>query len=279
MADLLDVYILNFNDNVFVYMGGEQVVPDDVTHVIIHHSVKIIPQRAFYGRRRLLWVETHHGITKVEKEAFANCSNLRGMKLPGVREIKDRAFWSCKRLRNVELSEELGTIGEFGFFGCRRLRCIALPLKNTPNLCFDNYVFSGCHDLSTVDLIGGIHKTISYLHLESWKADLRAKIDQINGTLLNYTIKARAIKRWMQIHVIPRMNHYKTEHYALLKEAMTLLELALWKANLDKKKSESLEEVKAKKAKIDAAIVRRGYRITSGAEIVIKNVLPFLLLK
>ena len=32
--------------------------------------------------------------------------------------------------------------------------------------------------------------------------------------------------------VLSRMDHYKSEHQTLLKEAMTLLELALWKAKL-----------------------------------------------
>jgi len=37
----------------------------------------------------------------------------------------------------------------------------------------------------------------------------------------------------------------------LLKEATTLLELALWKAKIDEKERECLGEMKAKKAKID----------------------------
>jgi hypothetical protein len=32
--------------------------------------------------------------------------------------------------------------------------------------------------------------------------------------------------------VIERIEHYKNEHYAVLKEFTTLLELALWKAKL-----------------------------------------------
>jgi hypothetical protein len=57
-----------------------------------------------------------------------------------------------------------------------------------------------------------------------------------------------------------------------LKEDMTQLELAVWKANLDDKK----EEAQAKRAKIDVEMARKERRITSGASIVIKNVLPFL---
>ena len=66
-----------------------------------------------------------------------------------------------------------------------------------------------------------------------------------------------------------------------MKEAMTLLELALWKANLRENEAD------------DAAAAQEGVRvtreqrkrtrndrcITSGASIVIKNVLPFLTLE
>jgi hypothetical protein len=64
----------------------------------------------------------------------------------------------------------------------------------------------------------------------------------------------------------------------LVKEAMTLLELALWKAKLlegDLKEGGK----KAKKARIDDVSARKDHRVTCGANIVIKNVLPFLALK
>ena len=40
-------------DNIFVYMGGDQVVPDGVTHAVIDPSVKIVPRSAFRDRRQL----------------------------------------------------------------------------------------------------------------------------------------------------------------------------------------------------------------------------------
>jgi len=57
-----------------------------------------------------------------------------------------------------------------------------------------------------------------------------------------------------------------------LKEDMTQLELALWKAKLDSNDDDSIDG----RAMIDAAVARKERRITSGASIVIKNVLPFL---
>jgi hypothetical protein len=51
--------------DIFVYVGGEQEVPLDVTHVIIDRSVKIIPERAFIRRTKLVSVETHDDLEKI----------------------------------------------------------------------------------------------------------------------------------------------------------------------------------------------------------------------
>ena len=74
------------------------------------------------------------------------------------------------------------------------------------------------------------------------------------------------------------MDYYKAEHQRYVKEGITLLELALWKAKLGEKE-DNCEEGKTKKAKVDAESYRRDKRITCGADIVIKNVLPFLQLE
>ena len=86
--------------------------------------------------------------------------------------------------------------------------------------------------------------------------------------------------QWME-RVIRRIEYYKIKHGALLKEFTTLLELALWKAKLDESREmRSLRSDRpAKKAKIDIKASRQEQRITSGANIVIKNVLPFLKLE
>ena len=108
------------------------------------------------------------------------------------------------------------------------------------------------------------------------------EIDRINQTLPNTPSieKAEVIKQWIT-RVLSKMEHYKTEHKLLVKEAMALLELALWKAKLlneaNKKKCDVSEVTK--RAKIDAEAARKEHRVTCGASIVIKNVLPFLVLK
>jgi len=63
----------------------------------------------------------------------------------------------------------------------------------------------------------------------------------------------------------------------MLKEATTLLELALWKVNLDDKEGGEREGVRTTRGRRKRA--RKEICVTSGACIVIMNVLPFLVLK
>jgi hypothetical protein len=113
---------------------------------------------------------------------------------------------------------------------------------------------------------------------------MNAEIDRINSDLEDTpgNHKTRAIRQWIE-SVLERLNHYKTEHYMLLKEAMTLLKLALWKANLLDEKEEKDHflggKLASKRAKIDDETSRTDLRITSGASDVITNVLSFLVLE
>jgi hypothetical protein len=300
--------------DIFVYLGGEQHVPVGVTHVIIDKSVKIIPERAFEGRQLVVSVETHDEIEIVEKQAFQGCISLRGIKLPGVKEVGYSAFNNCRALTDVEFGDKLDTIRSHAFFGCRSIQKITLPfvqaigshvffgseqltdvelpdiesfahyaLANCPRLqriaipLKENMFpllpqiqrctqFDNCYNLATVDIVGGIHNTIASLLIESWKDEMNQEIDRINRVLPNNPSheKADAIRLWIT-SVINRMGHYKAEHNTLLKEDMTQLELAVWKAKLDKDE-------------IDAVSLRKERRITSGADIniIISNVLPFL---
>jgi hypothetical protein len=124
------------------------------------------------------------------------------------------------------------------------------------------------------------------LLLESWKNETNNEIERINRDLPNTpkdymsSFKTFTIHQWIE-KVLRRIDHYKAEHRKLLKEFTTLLELALWKVKLDEKEEveNTLEIQKTKKAKIDDDTARQELRITSGANIVIKNVLPFLVLE
>jgi hypothetical protein len=91
--------------NIFVYLGGEQEVPYNITHVRIDRSVKIIPEQAFQNHENLVSVETHDGIEKIEQCAFNGCISLRGIELPGVREVGYCAFFLCRAMTDVEFGD------------------------------------------------------------------------------------------------------------------------------------------------------------------------------
>ena len=316
-------------NDIFVYMGGDQVVPDRVTHAVIDPSVKIIPRRAFWFRRHLVSVIFHDDVEIIEEyafdgcalrgvitllgvrevgkgafdgctelsgvefgdqletignSAFYNCCNfLRSIKMPSVRTIQEFAFGECKQLVDAEFGSDLETIGSYSFHNCTRLQRITIPLKD--NLFpFDTdeqeyNQFSRCDNLTTIDLVGveSMYKTISSLLMERWRDEMKAEIDRINRELPHtFTgLRTNAIRQWIR-SVINTMECYKAEHNRLLKEHMTQLELAIWKAKLDETDHDSAMQVQTKKVKIDVECMRKEKRITSGADIIIKNVLPFL---
>ena len=235
-----------------------------------------IDQYAFCNCDNLESAEFGVRLETMGKFAFDRCTSLTHLKLPSIITIGWGAFDSCERLIVFECSERLETIGKFALNECERLQRIAVPMKRDLFEYDDTWrkydQFDGCRQLTTVDIVGGIHETVASLHMESWRTEMSAEIDRINQVIPNTSAygKTHVIRRWMN-SVIDKMEHYKAEHYRHMKEGITLLELALWKAKLCEK-----DERKTKKAKIDAESARKERRITCGADLVIKNVLPFL---
>jgi hypothetical protein len=71
--------------------------------------------------------------------------------------------------------------------------------------------FDFCCNLTTFDLIWGIHNTVSSLLLQRWKDEMNQVVDNINRVLPNTHGKTDAIRLWIR-SVINRMEHYKAKH-------------------------------------------------------------------
>ena len=247
-------------------------------------SVVEIGVSAFYRCENLEFVEFDR-LETIRNAAFGFCTSLKHVKLPTITTIGAGVFGKCECITDIELSERLQMIGYGAIYDCKSLQRIAIPLKRglfvrrTHNQFGNCEQFEFCDQLATVDIVGGIHKTVASLHMKSWRTEMIAEINRINQVLPNTrgNEKANEIQRWMD-SVIDKMDHYKENHRRYVKEGITLLELALWKAKLGEKEESSVEG-KTKKAKIDAESARKGKRITCGADMVIKNVLPFLQLE
>eukprot|EP00984_Skeletonema_dohrnii_P017297 scaffold7856_cov72-Skeletonema_dohrnii-CCMP3373.AAC.1 len=234
-------------------------------------SVLEIGMQAFDGCVSLTDVKFGDKLETIGICAFEGCRSLEGLKLPSVITVKSGAFQRCKAMSSIQFSERLETVEPLAFSGCDRLQRIIIPLKRD---LFSFYPhrqkftqFSGCEQLATVDLVGGAHnKTVASLHMESWRTEIKEEINRINQDLPNTPphVKTAAIKRWID-SVIDTIDHYKAEHHRYVKEAVTLVELALWKAKLDEKEENSAER-RTNKAKLDAKSVRKEKRITCGDE-------------
>ena len=235
---------------------------------------------AFYECENLESVEFGDRLETIGNYAFKGCRSLTHLKLPSIITIGQDAFYKCTRLIDIELSERIETIEGGAFWYCERLQRIAIPLKRGLLVYDDNEEeydqFDNCDQLTTVDLVGEIHKTVASLHMDSWRTEMIAEINRINQVLPTIPAddKTGVIQQWMEL-VIDKMDNYKAEHCRYVKEGITLLELALWKAQLCETEESSVER-KTKKAKVDAESARKERRITCGADIVIKNVFPFL---
>ena len=244
-------------------------------------SIVEIGHNAFAGCENMTDVELGDRLVIIRNFVLYGCSSLTHLKLPSsISKIRQYAFGRCKRLIDIELPMGLESMEPSAFGGCERLQRIALPLKRDLFLFSDRSQtydqFQGCEQLVTVDLVGGIHKTVASLHMDSWRTEMVSQINRINQVLPNTWghDKAQEIQTWMRV-VIRKMDRFKAEHYRYVKEGITLLELALWKAKLGEKEDSSVEG-QTKKAKVDSESTRIEGRITCGADTVIKNVLPFL---
>ena len=245
-------------------------------------GVRTIEEYAFYSCEDMTHVEFNK-LETIGRNAFGKCTSLQLVKLPTVKTIGQSAFIDSG-VQDAEFGEDLETIGIRTFWGSK-LRRISIPLRDGMfqlDDIVDTYTqFLDGNNLTTVELVRSVNKTVASLHFESRRNEMNAEIQRINQILpgTDPDEKADVIIEWIR-SVISRFERYKAEHRAILKEATILLELALWEAKIDDFKVEdgrdSVEERAAKKAKIDVDEARKEAHITSGADIIIKNVLPYL---
>ena len=241
-----------------------------------------IYQFAFENCENLESLEFGDRLETVRGMAFQGCTSIQQLNLPTITEISACMFRYCKRLTDVELSERLEIIWPNAFYKCERLQRIAVPLKRDL-LVLDRQIlaseynqFDFCKQLTTVDLVGGVHKTIASLHMESWRAEMTAEINRINQVLPNTPAaeKTDEIRQWME-SLLDKLDHYKAVHYKFVREGMTILALARLKIL----EADQFEREGRRRTRGDRKRARKVIRVTTGASIIIRNVLPFLKLE
>lgn len=81
---------------------------------------------------------TYKGYKITRINSFANCKNLKNIKIPeGIKSIESYAFEDCTSLNNVVLPNSITSLGSYAFKGCTSLEKIQLSSKL-------DYLSDGC---------------------------------------------------------------------------------------------------------------------------------------
>ena len=240
---------------------------ESLEHITLSSTVTDIGEDAFYNCNSLREVVLNEGLVNVGKYAFNNCTSLESITLPStVIEISKGAFYNCKSLRAIVLNEGLQKIGRSAFANCRSLESITLPSSVVE---IGDYAFHSCKNLrgivcsetlpmiyyNTFDECPTLER-ITFLSLSSRVYDMigagqfgiQDKIQQYmnrgviewrrGGTIQISPVEVAWFSRirrgdgWgiVKEHLRRIVNWIK---YYEMKEATTLFELALWKAEID----------------------------------------------
>ena len=211
MAEALD------DDAIFVYMGGDQEVPDGVRRARIHKSVKIVRRRAFQWRRNLISVKFHDGVEIIEQSAFAGCVLLKSIKLLGVKIIKGWAFLGCESMTAVEFGDRLETIEQCTFQRCRSLKTIRMPTVMT----IGRVAFADCTKLSDAEFGDALRKLQdgafhSCRNLK--RIALPLKGDMIGSHVFNHCTKLSKVDLVGGIHLTAASLHMESRGSEMINE-------------------------------------------------------------
>jgi len=89
----------------YIYHGRpSEEVPDDVTVLTIHCSIKRVQDNTFEYCQNLKTIKLHKEVMSIGKSAFNNCVNLTYINLheSSVEIIDQFAFFGCHSLKGVE---------------------------------------------------------------------------------------------------------------------------------------------------------------------------------
>jgi len=220
-------------------------------------SIKTIGFAAFSNCKSLESITLPSTLTKIGDSGFCLCTNLRTVVLnEGLKKIDRYAFQYCSSLQSITIPSTVTKIGAYAFEGCERLSEIVI-LNEMPNdLSFDplleeyvtpdndiiKQVMIACTSRRKRSLVlnfPGLSKRLEYIKISRWLDDINDKIDAIpqivrrdsGGFLVSTRDRGNRVD-WKPLkQSFDKI--YQLILYYELKEAASLLELALWKAKID----------------------------------------------
>ena len=130
--------------------SGSIVIPSEITHNNVTHSVTSIGSSAFRGCSGLTSVTIPNSVTSIGSSAFSGCSRLTSVTIPNsVTSIGNYAFEVCSGLTSVVIGNSVTSIGNYAFYSCSRLTSITIPNSVTS---IGVWAFGNCWGLTSVTI-------------------------------------------------------------------------------------------------------------------------------
>lgn len=262
-------------------------------------GIRTIGTAAFRNCSSLSEIEFDELLCSVGYQAFCRCVGLKRIVIVPSFQKKKEKLLTDENTYNSSSSDSKGD-------NDRKNEKDGNPSSEQHHIKIHTDAFDGCTSLTTIQFPQHVYNAISYLHLSTWKDQIYQKMDNINHTLQSSACgnnKTRTIADWINgsssssssscslstLSVHGLIQHCVREHEKMLMEIAVLLELYLWKMNLNDAMADNNDEEDVhhnntsvghveKKVKIeyDNQRSRQDRRITCGASVVIKNVMPYL---
>ena len=113
-------------------------------------GVTKIVKNAFANCKSLVSVALPDSVTEIGESAFDECTSLVSVNIPsGITEIGSSTFAYCERLVSVELPNGVTEIGGCAFFCCKSLESVNIPDGVTK---IGRCMFEGCKLLKSVEI-------------------------------------------------------------------------------------------------------------------------------
>lgn len=122
----------------------------ELQEVYVLNGVTKINEEAFYNCTSLKTIVLPEGITEIGAKAFEKCTSLVSITLPNsVKKICRDAFFGCTSLEKIILSQDLVEIGDCAFYDCTSLTSVIIPqgVKYIGERIFEN-----CSSLTSIIL-------------------------------------------------------------------------------------------------------------------------------
>ena len=140
--------------------SGDIVIPSEITHNNVTHSVTSIGDMAFYDCKGLTSIVIPNSVTSIGVGAFYNCSGLTSITIPNsVTSIGYYVFYDCKGLTSIVIPNSVTSIGEYAFADCSGLTSIEIPNSVTS---IGNSAFIFCSGLTSIEIPNSVTSIGNY---------------------------------------------------------------------------------------------------------------------